>query len=159
MTAQTTAVGTTPTVAELLIGALMHSSVTEVRSVLRFVEDRDMDEPAASVLATVRALALRGTPPGPQLVLDDLKRRGKLTRTTGVWLSSAMTSGACASAAPVYASAVVSEAFRSTAESLGHALISVSDVASEAELGALVEQAVAGIRGIGARLNELRGDA
>ena len=152
MSAQIPSVGTTPTIAELFIGSLMYSTVAEVRSVLRFVEDSDVDEPAATVLAAVRALALRGTPPGPQLVHDDLKRRGKLTRSTGVWLNSATTSGACSSAAASYAGALVAESFRATTESFGHALTSMSETASEIEIGALVENAVARIRGIGARL-------
>ena len=147
-----------PTIAELFVGALLYSTVTEVRSVLRFVHDSDVNEPDATVLAAVRVLALRGSPPSPELVKAELKRGGKLTKSTGLWLASATTSGACSSAASAYAEALIAETFRSQVESLGHALISVSATASEAEVALLVERTVTAIRGIAARLAELRGD-
>jgi hypothetical protein len=158
VTAQVNPIGPTPLIAELFVGALMYSTVAEVRAVLRFVEDADVDEPAATVLASVRALALRGTPPSPQLVNDDLRRRGKLTRSTAVWLNGATTSGACDSAARNYAAAVVAESFRNRVESFGTALTSMSASASEVEVGQLVERVAAGISGVAARLAELRGD-
>src|SRR6476469_7546828 len=110
MNAQIPAVGPTPLIAEVFIGSLLFSTVAEVRDVLRFVDDSDLDEPAATVLAAVRALALRGTPPGPPLVSEDLRRRGKYTRSVAVWLNSATTSGACSAAARNYAAVVVAEA-------------------------------------------------
>jgi hypothetical protein len=157
MTTQHPSVGSSPTVGELFVGALMFSTVNETRAVLLFVEDLDVDEPAATVLAAVRVLALRGTPPSPQLVRDELKRRGKLTKSTGLWLASATTSGACSSAASAYAGAVVAESFRANVEILGSALIDASTTSSEREVGQLVERAVARLRGIAARLAELRG--
>ncbi|TPG37100.1 hypothetical protein EAH80_04370 [Mycobacterium hodleri] len=159
MSAQIAAVGTTPTIPELFVGSLMQGTVSDARSVLRFVEDTDVDEPAATVLMAVRAVALRGTPPSPQLIHDELKRRGRFTRSTGVWLTSAVTSGACSSAAPAYAGALVSESLRSNVESFGHAMTSMSATASEADIVAVVERAAAGIRGIAARLTELRGES
>ena len=159
MDAQIPAIGPTPLIAELFIGSLLYSTVNEARSVLRFVVDTDVDEPAVSVLAAARALALRGTPPSPQLVHDELKRHGNLTKSTAVWLNAATTSGACSSAVTDYAGALVAQSFRTKIESFGHALTCMSETASEAEIGALVENAVARIRGIGARLEELRGDA
>lgn len=159
MTAQISPVGPTPLLGELFVGALLYGTVAEVRDVLRFVEDTDVDEPASTVLAAVRALALRGTPPSPQLVKDDLQRRGKLTRSVGVWLASATTSGACTSTARNYAAAVVADSFRNRVESFGNALTSMSASASEVDVAALVERASGSIRGIAARLNELRGEA
>ena len=158
MTAQIDSVGTTPTITELFVGALMFSTSAEVRDVLRFVEDLDVDEPAQTVLAAVRALALRGTPPSPQLVGDDLRRRGKLTRSVAVWLQNATTSGACATAARDYAAAVVAEAFRNRVESFGSGLASTAVSASEADVAALVERAACGIRAVAARLAELRSE-
>lgn len=155
---QIKAVGPTPLIVEMFIGSLMYSTVTEVRDVLRFVEDTDVDEPATAVLGAVRALALRGTPPGPQLVSDELRRRGRLTRTVGVWLSGATASGACASAAKSYAGAVVAQAFRRDVESYGAALTSMSASASEVDVAATVERAASKIRSIAGRLAELRGD-
>jgi hypothetical protein len=138
---------------------LLYSTADEAKSVLRFVEDSDVDDAAGrAVLGTIRALALRNTPPEPQLVKDDLKRGGQYVRAVAVWLNQAITSGACPSAAYNYGAALVAESFRSNVESFGNALTSVSETASEAEIGALVEQAVTGIRGVGARLAELRGD-
>jgi hypothetical protein len=158
MSSQIAAVGPNPLVGELLVGALLFSTVDEVRSVLRFVDDADLDEPACTVLHAVRALALRGTPPSPQLVSDDLRRRGKLTRSVSVWLNAATTSGACSSAAKDYAAAVVAQAFRSNVESFGAAMTSMSVTASEAEVATLVERTADGIRSIVSRLQELRGD-
>jgi hypothetical protein len=157
MTAQIRPVGPTPLIAECFVGALLFSTVAEVRDVLRFVEDGDVDEPAREILSTVRALALRGTPPGPQLVKDDLMRRGKFTRSVSVWLMNATTSGASASAARNYAAALVSEAFRARVESFGAALTTMSASASEQDVAAVVERASSTIRGIEARLSELRG--
>ena len=97
-TDQLRAVGPDPTVADLFVGALLFSTSAEVLEVARFVDVEDVDEPGQAVLESVVALARRGVPPSSQLVLDDLKRCGKLTRTRGLWLASATASGACASA-------------------------------------------------------------
>jgi hypothetical protein len=156
--AQIPAVGPTPLIAEVFVGSLLFATVAEVRDVLRFVEDSDLDDPAATVLAAVRSLALRNAPPSPQLVSDDLRRRGKLTRSVAVWLNGATTSGACSAAARNYAAVVVAEAFRKRVESFGNALTSMSFTAPEADVAAIVERAAAGIRGVAARLTELRGD-
>jgi hypothetical protein len=152
-------VGTVPTTAECFICALFYTEVASAQSVLRWVEDDDVEEPAgATVLAAVRALALRGTPAGPQLVIDELKRHGKLTRSVGVWLRRAMNTGACDLAAFAYGGAVVAESYRSRVESFGTALVSVSETASEAEIGLLVERTFVTLRGVKARLNGLRGE-
>ncbi len=157
MNAQMPPIGTTPGLSELFVGACMYSTVTEVRDVLKFVDDNDVDEPAQSVLNSVRALSLRGVAPSPQLVKDELQRRGKLTRQTGVWLAAATTSGSCASAARHYAAALVAQAFRRQAESFGNALRETAWTAAEADVTGLAGQASERIRYIAGRLAELRG--
>lgn len=156
---QIRAVGVEPSVADLLAGSYLYSTCAEVLEVSRFVELDDFDEPAKTVVASIVALARRKVPPSPQLVLDELKRCGKLTRSHGVWLASAATSGACSTAARHYAAAVVAQSFRRQTESSGTALIAASSAASEVEVAALAETALARIRNIADRLTELRGDA
>jgi replicative DNA helicase len=143
----------------MFVGALMYSSVAEVNAVARFVEADDLDQPAATILASIRALAGRGVPPGPVLVKDDLHRRGKLTRGVATWLAAAATSGACSSAARSYAACVLAEAFRRQVESFAAALVSAAPSAAEGEVARLAEQASARIRYTFGRLTELRGDA
>jgi replicative DNA helicase len=152
-------VGIEPSIADLLVGSLLYSTVAEVVEVGRFVDLDDLDEPGRTVLASVKALAGIGVPPSPQLVRDDLKRKGRLTRQVGVWLASATTSGACSSAARNYAAAVVSESLRRQVESFGSALTSSAATASEADVTALVDAAAKRIRYVAGRLEELRGDA
>jgi replicative DNA helicase len=121
-TAQHPPIGPEPGLEELFIGALMYSTPAEVVKVSRFIEADDLGQPAGTVLASIKALVGRGVPPSPQLVKDDLHRRGKLTRSIATWLAGAMTSGACASAASAYAAAVLAGSFRRQAESIGVAI-------------------------------------
>jgi replicative DNA helicase len=155
---QIRAVGVEPSVADLLAGSYLYSTCAEVLDVSRFVDLDDFDEPAKTVVASIVALARRNVPPSPQLVADDLKRQGKLTRTRGVWLASAATSGACASAARSYAACVVAESLRRQVESFGNALTTSSATASEENVATLVEAAASRIRNVAGRLSELRGD-
>lgn len=157
MNAQIPPIGTTPGLSELFVGACMYSTVAEVRDVLKFVDDNDVDEPAGSVLKAVRALSLRGVTPSPQLVKDELQRCGKLTRQNGVWLAAATTSGSCASAARHYAAALVADSFRRQAESFGNALCETAWTGAEADVAGLTCQASERIRYISGRLAELRG--
>jgi replicative DNA helicase len=157
MTAQISAVGPDPGIDELIVGALMFSTPAEVVDTAKYVDLDDMDEPGKSVLASVFALARRSVPPSPQLVADDLKRCGKLTRSCATWLASATTSGACASAARSYAAAVVANSLRRQAESFGAALISAAAEASEYDVQQIAEQASKRIRYTAGRLTELRG--
>lgn len=156
---QIRAVGPEPTVADLYIGSLLFSTPAEVLEVARYVEFQDVDEPGQTVYSSVVALARRGVPPSSQLVMDDLKRLGKLTRNRGIWLASATASGACASAARAYAAAVVAESLRRQTESLGQALVSASGTYSEVEISKLAETVSSRLRYIAGRLTELRGDA
>lgn len=155
---QLAAIGTASGLDELFVGALMFSTVAEVREVAHLVEPGDFDEPAATVFSAVAGLAARGVPPSPQLVADDLKRRGLLTRRRAVWLHSAVVSGACSSAAYSYAAAVVSESLRRQAESFGQALVSVADTAAEDDVATLAGQAATRIRVVAERLEKLRGE-
>jgi replicative DNA helicase len=155
---QLAAVGPAPGIDELFVGALLYSTVVEVRDVARFVDQTDLDEPGATVFVSVVALAGRGVPPSPQLVADDLKRNGCLTRSRAVWLASCTASGACASAARHYASAVVAESLRRQVESFGASLVSAAESASEDDIAQLVERASARVRYAAGRLAELRGE-
>jgi hypothetical protein len=155
---QISAVGPAPGVEDLFVGALLFSTVAEVSAVARFIESEDLDQPASTVLASIKALASRGVPPGPQLVKDDLQRRGKFTRTVAKWLAAATTSGACSSAARDYAAALLAEAFRRQVESFGVALAAAAPSAAEGDVARLAEQASARIRYTFGRLTELRGD-
>lgn len=159
MPSQIQHVGTFPTETECLVGALMFSTLDEVRNVLRYVVDDDLDPPARTVLASIRALAGRGIVPGPQLVVDELQRTGKKTRQVATWLAAAATTGACASAAHHYASAVVATSFRRQVESFGNALRTDAATASEVDVAHIAEQAAARITAIYTRLRHLRGDA
>jgi hypothetical protein len=156
---QLRAIGPDPTVADLFVGALLYSTVAEVLEVVRYVNLEDIDEPGQAVFESVVALARRAIPPSSQLVLDDIKRRGKLTRTRGLWLASATASGACASAARAYAAALVAESLRRQTESLGHALVTASATYSEVEISKLAETGLTRLRYVAGRLTELRGDA
>jgi replicative DNA helicase len=157
---QLRAIGPTPTLADLFVGSLLFSTPGEVNEVARFVDVEDIEPEAGQVVyASIVALARRGVPPSSQLVMDDVKRLGRLTRTRGVWLASATTSGACASAARSYAAALIAESLRRQAESMGQALISASESYSEVELAKLGEIVSSKLGTIAGRLAELRGDA
>jgi replicative DNA helicase len=156
---QLTPVAPLPGNEDLLIGALLYSTTPEVCAVTRFIDGDDLEQPASTVLAAIKALAGRGVPPSPQLVSDDLHRRGKLTRTTATWLANAATSGACASAASAYAAAVLATSFRRRAESFGTALVPTAESASEKEVAGLAEQAAKRVLYVYGRLTELRGES
>ncbi|GLP83564.1 hypothetical protein TUM20984_49840 [Mycobacterium antarcticum] len=155
--AQLRPVGADATIAHLFIGALLFSTPTEVQAVLRHVELDDFDEPARSVLGSIKTVAGQGAPSSSELVKDDLRRRGKLTRERAVWLASATTSGACASAARHYAAAAVAESLRRLTESFGAALCEVAESGAETNVAHLADAAAARIRGVSVRLGELRG--
>ena len=110
MDAQMTPVGPHPAVGVMLVGALLWSEPATAAQVLEFVTDDDMATPSlASVLGAIRRLATAGTPPGPQLVLDALRREGTLKQLAAKDLQDATTSGAQPLALREYAAAVVSE--------------------------------------------------
>lgn len=152
-------VGHEPGVADLFVGALLYSTLAEARFVLILVHDGDINPPLSTVLSAIRRLADCGVTPSPQLVLDELRRQGSLTRQVATTLMAATTSGACSSAARHYAAAVVAESLRRQMESAGSALSAAAGTAPEIDLAALVERAAASISGCAWRLGQLRGEA
>lgn len=151
--------GNMPTEVECFVGALMFSTLPEVREVLRYVADDDVDAPARTVLASIRTLTGQGIIPSPQLVSDDLQRRGQRTRQVATWLAAAATSGACASAARHYAGAVVAVSFRRRVNSFGEALRNDAAQAAETDVAYIAERAATNIAAVYGRLQHLRGDA
>jgi hypothetical protein len=146
-------VGPTPSVDDLLVGSLLYGDPC---GVLDLVHDDDLaDPPTSAVLATIRTLADRAV--GPQLVLDDLMRRGEASPSVRRALITALTAGAALGAAGDYAAAALAEALRRKVESFGHALQQAADSASEAELGALIAHGATECAGLAARLNAFRG--
>ncbi|MGO8767968.1 hypothetical protein [Mycobacterium sp.] len=123
-TAQIQPIGPHPSVDTLLIGALLWAPVQTAVSVLGLVDDDDLEHPAAAtVLAAIRALALAGTPTGPQLVFDELKRTGEATALVLDHLRAAVTSGAEPLAADASAAAVVASRFRRFVANIGNAQV------------------------------------
>jgi replicative DNA helicase len=152
-------VGPCPGVAELLAGSLLYSSAAEAEAVLALVRDDDItDEPLRIIVSSVRALVSRGAPTGPQLVLDELKRTGRLTRQVATVLAAITTTGACPNAAQSYAAATVAESLRRKVESAGHALTDAAFAAAEADLAPLAEKAAKSALDCAERLALLRGD-
>ncbi|WP_165774145.1 DnaB-like helicase N-terminal domain-containing protein [Mycolicibacterium sphagni] len=152
-------VGKPATIAELAIGALMYSSATEATAITQHLRADDFTEPAASTVFTaLKLIADLGVPPGPELVADDLRRRGRWDRPVATWLSTATVSGACPPAARQYAAAVVADRLRRQVESLGTALRSAATSASEPELNHLVVTGTQRIQNTTERLTNLRGE-
>jgi replicative DNA helicase len=152
-------VGPHPTAGVLLIGALLWSEPAQAAEVLEFVTDDDMATPSlSSVLSAVRRLVTAGTPPGPQLVLDALRREGTLKHFAAKDLQDATTSGAQPFALREYAAAVVSEALRRRIANAGVALTTAAPDAAEAALAPLVSRATVACLDCAGRLDQLRGE-
>jgi replicative DNA helicase len=158
MSPQIAPIGAHPTTGVLLLGALLWSQPAEAAGVLELVADDDMATTSLSlVLSAVRRLASAGTPPGPQLVLDALRREGTLKNFALKDLQDAATSGAQPLALREYAAAVVSEAFRRRIDSAGVALTTAAREAAEAALAPLVSRATVACLDCAGRLDQLRG--
>ena len=157
-TRQIKPVGVRPTVPHLLLAALMFSTPSEVLDVAEHLEADDFVEPARAVFESVIRLASQSTPPSCELVFDDLRRHGKLTRQRGTWLASAMPSGACSTTARQYAAALVAETLRRQTESFGAALRKAAEAAAEIEVARLADTAASRIRATSKRLASLRGE-
>lgn len=148
-------VGPTPTADDLLVGSLLSGDPC---GVLDLIHDNDLADPDTStVLAAIRILADRAV--GPQLVLDDLTRRGEASEPVRRALITAVTAGAALGAAGDYAAATLAAALRRKVESFGHALQQAASNAGEAELGTLIAHGATDCAGVAARLNALRGGA
>jgi replicative DNA helicase len=152
-------VGRPATIEELAVGALLYSTATEVTEITQHLSADDFNTSAAgTVFKALESIADLGVPPGPELVADDLRRRGWWDRPVATWLGTATVSGACPPAARQYAAAVVADSLRRNIESLGAALQSAADTASESELHHLVVTGTRRIQNITDRLAQLRGE-
>jgi replicative DNA helicase len=158
--AQIPPVGEHPTTGVLLLGSLLWSEPAVAAEVLELVADDDMATPSLSaVLAAVRRLVTAGTPPGPQLVADILRREGTLKHFAAKDLQDATTSGAQPLALRSYAAAVVSESLRRKINSSGVALTTAAPDAAEADLAPLVSRATVACLDCAGRLDQLRGES
>ncbi|MGA5466576.1 hypothetical protein [Mycobacterium sp. NPDC050041] len=134
---QVAPVGPHPGVDTLFVGALLWSTPADAAAVLALVHDDDVESSAlAEVLAAVRRLHCARKPHGPQLVLAELQRAGRLRAHNGVagQLQAATTSGADPHAARQYAGAVVAGSLRRRLESAGVALQAAAREAPENDL-------------------------
>lgn len=155
--AQLPPVGRPATIEELAIGALLYSSAEQVVEIALDLELGDFAEPAQSVLDATQSLAQLGIPPGPELVADELRRRGKWNRRIASWLTAATVSGASPPAARHYCAAVVAESLRRQADSVGIALTRAAKSGPENEVCLIAEEVSARMRAISERLVRLRG--
>jgi replicative DNA helicase len=157
--AQIPPVGPQPNSAVLLLGALLWSTPADATEVLDLVVDSDMPTPStAIVLAAVRRLIARGTPPAAALVADELRREGTLKHFAAKDLQDAITCGAQPSAVRECAAAVVSERFRRLVDSAGAALQAASIECAEDELAPMIDRACESATECARRLRTLRGD-
>jgi len=160
MSPQIAPVGPHPGVDVLFIGSLLWSGRIEAGIVLAFVHDDDFESTVLSiVVAAIRQLVLAEKPIGPQMVMDELRRTGELTRQVAVQLQAATTSGAD-SGVPVrhYAAPVVADSLRRRVESAGVALTTAADEMAEDDLAPLVQRAAVSVRDCANRLAALRGE-
>jgi replicative DNA helicase len=151
-------IGPLPSAAELLLCALLYSGSQTVVQIAECVDaDTDLDEAARNAYRAVIELARQNISPAPELVLDELRRTGRLDRQTACWLASAATAGAPPETARNYAAIVVSNSLRRQAESFGTTLAGAADTAAEHELKVLIDSFVHTITATFARLAVLRG--
>jgi replicative DNA helicase len=154
------AVGPLPSADELLVCALLYGASPTVVHIAEYIDaDADMDERARRAYCAVVELARQDNSPAPQLVLDELRRTGRLDRQTACWLATAATAGAPPDSARRYAAVVVSNSLRRQVNSWGTALISAADTASEDELKLSIDGVTHAIATTFARLSVLRGDS
>lgn len=131
--------GPQPSAAELLTCALLYSNCPTVVQIAEYLNaNTDLDEPARTGYRAVVELARRDIAPSPELVLDELRRKGSLDRPTACWIAAA-TAGAPPEAARRYAAIVVSNSLRRQIKSWGTALVTAADTASECELKATID--------------------
>ncbi|MGB8504018.1 hypothetical protein, partial [Mycobacterium sp.] len=125
------------------------------RSVLRVLQFGEQHD---EFIAALPAHRIR-IAPAPELVLDELRRTGRLDRPTACWLASAATAGAPPETARRYAAIVVSNSLRRQVNSCGTTLVTAADTAAEDELKVLIDSFVQIISATFGRLAALRGDA
>lgn len=154
------AVGPLPPVDELLVCALLYSPSPAVVQIAEYIDPPiDLDEHARRTFCAAVELARQDNSPAPQLVLDELRRVGRLDRRTTCWLTAAATSGAPPESARRYAAIVVSDSLRRQINSWGMALIHAADNAAEDEIQTIIDRFAHSIAATFARLAALRGDA
>jgi replicative DNA helicase len=156
VTVQLLPVGPHPAADMLLVGAML-GSPQERGGVLALVHDDDLVTPAlGTVLAEIRGMAERGRRITPQLVLDEVCRRG-VKREVCTALLDATTCGAWPEACRDYAAAVLAAALRRQVESGGATLVSAAVEAAEADLPVIAATVAQRCADIAARLQQLRG--
>lgn len=145
-----------PDVATLFVGSLLWGADA---SVLALVLDDDLESPALSaVLGIIRDLAGAGCPHGPQLVADELRRIGALTRPVAGALREATTSGAERLTVRHYGAAVLAESLRRRVDVAGHGLVCAARECPEADLAPMAARCMQRIADCAARLQTLRGE-
>jgi replicative DNA helicase len=153
------AVGPLPPVDELLVCALLYSPSPAVVQIAEYIDAAaDLGECARRAYCALVELALQNNSPAPQLVLDELRRTGRLDRQTACWLAAAATAGAPPASARRYAAIVVANSLRRHVNSWGSALTSAAYTAAEDELQVTIDSFAHTIATIFARLAVLRGD-
>lgn len=155
---QIPAVGTVPPdVATLLIGALMWTKTTHANNVLNYIADDDIEPPAqAVILAAIRDLAADDQPHGPQLVLDELQRTGRINDLVAQHLRESVTSGAEPSAVWHYAAATSADSIRRRIRNAANTLAELADGEAETGLTTQVTGLLADIISHHGRLEYLR---
>jgi replicative DNA helicase len=152
-------VGPLRSAVELLVCALFYSNCPIVLQIAEYVDaDVDLDEPARNGYRALVQLARQDISPAPELVLDELRRTGRLDRAAACWLAAAATAGAPPETARRYAAIVVSNSLRREIESFGATLATAAGSAAEDELKMLIDRFVLRISATFGRLAVLRGD-
>src|SRR3954454_15727949 len=83
------AVGPLPSADELLVCALLYSASPTVVQIAEYIgADADLNERARRAYCAVVELARQDNSPAPQVVLDELRRTGRLDRQTACWLAT-----------------------------------------------------------------------
>jgi hypothetical protein len=117
-----------------------------------------LNEHARRAYCAVVELSRQDVSPAPELVLDELRRTGRLDRQTACWMATAATAGAPPDSARRYAAIIVSNSLRRQVNSWGTALIGAAETASENELKLTIDGFAHTIATTFARLAVLRGD-
>lgn len=154
------AVGPLPSVDQLFLCALLYTTSPMVVQIAEYVDaEVDLGESARRVYYAVVELARQNNAPAPQLVLDELRRTGRLDRQAACWLAITATAGAPPDSARRYAAIVVADSLRRQVNSWGAALINAADTAGEDELKVIIDGFARTIAATFDRLAVLRGDS
>ena len=145
-----------------LVGAVLGALPADATNIVSRVDDVDFVRwTHAEIWAAIRtALSENPDRHSATAVLDVLVRRGA-RRDVRKALLDAVSAGSATSvgALRMYATVVVSLAYRRRAAGIGMAIMDAADTAPEDALGAQVDTAVAAFRSVSERLAILRGGA